>query len=55
MSALMTVPPTLIIIQLFRRSRFRKTRTMRLKEIMKKNYEELNEDTKFRLVLISLI
>ena len=48
MSAFMTVPPTLIIVQMFRRSRFRKTRTMRLKEIIRKNYEEINEDTKFR-------
>ena len=54
MSAFVTVPPTLILVQMFRRSRFRKTRTMRLKEIMKKTHLEKNDNGKIRLSLYYL-
>ena len=44
LSNLITFPPTFIIVQLFRRSRARVTRTARLRQIVKESFEKAHEE-----------
>ena len=43
-SNLITFPPTFIIVQLFRRSRARYTRTHRLRQVIKETFEKNHEN-----------